>query len=192
MARKSPVALKAKLPDPAASIARRMAARLVWLADAIEARVKGYTALGSDAATNAARRRVEDAYAAAWPFLSGAATQQEKTRLVRQAILLSGEGELLGTIGNVVRVTIRSVAQDSPELGERMKAHAELVQAAIVACGNKPGRGAKASVSRDQAMRALLEALQLPASKSSWKRRDGSGRSWPGVERKRGARKSRK
>lgn len=127
-----------------------------------------------------AQRRIEDAYAAAWHFLSATATPAERARLVRQQLLFTASAvadPAMGvTLESGVEVTIKAIAHVFPELGAQTRVHRELVATALSAC-TKRGRGNRSR----QSVKALLDALRLPSSTAALKGSEKSGRAWPNI-----------
>lgn len=161
-----------KKPDPDVSNALAMARRLEFLASCVDDPTLGA----------AARKRIRDVHAAAWRLVAGTASNAERVRLVRRAVIDAADAHATEPKRDLARAAGHAcsrVGVDDPNLGARMRRNRQFVEAAVHALWTPPFK--RSPVKSADTMRALLNVLKLPSSPRSGKGREPSGRAWPAL-----------
>lgn len=159
----------ARLPTPKpGDRARELARAATWLADALDADASQLCGVDP---------RVDERIEAALRVLRGAETNQDRTRLVSEAVRRSAaafrafvddrQGEDRERFfASAVTAAISEVRRADPALGRELAKRRKLVSAVVDAYARAVGgRGRAGPTDPSAKLRALLGALSLPASK---------------------------
>jgi hypothetical protein len=157
---------RAELPrDAAIAEAARLVARAAAVAQAVVA-----TEAEGHSLQPGYRSRFDDA----WRALSGTRGDNERRWLIRQALQVHGQGfrsdsltggEIEGQIRRRVPQVISWVRDDDPALAEKLAAvPSEVIENAMRAADNRGGRAKRAPVRFDDALAAVMKAVQLASA----------------------------